>query len=239
MVAQTAKPEKPESGRRGYHHGDLRNALIEAAAQLALDGGPESVTIRAAARAVGVTPTAAYRHFAGHEDLLHAAKTQAMDGLTQAMNEQIRGLPDIADRTVRALSNFAAVGRGYLDFAFGHPGLFRTAFSRGGPVLPPLDQQPTDSPFVKLVEAMDELVNVGYLPADRRPMAEITAWSLVHGLAMLVTDGPLREIDESSRREALLRSMEILAAGLTNGPMPDELHTVIVDLVGRPGGPDD
>jgi AcrR family transcriptional regulator len=62
------------AGKRGYHHGDLRNALVAAAAELAAKGGPQSVTIRAAAREVGVTPTAAYRHFAGHEDLLNAAK---------------------------------------------------------------------------------------------------------------------------------------------------------------------
>jgi len=62
------------SAKRGYHHGDLRNALGEAAAQLAKEGGPESVTVRAAARLVGVTPTAAYRHCTGHSELVAQAK---------------------------------------------------------------------------------------------------------------------------------------------------------------------
>ncbi|MQA08795.1 MAG: TetR family transcriptional regulator [Pseudonocardiaceae bacterium] len=231
-MAKTAKSEKSESARRGYHHGDLRNALIEAAAQLALDGGPESVTIRAAARAVGVTPTAAYRHFAGHEELVEAAKQQAMEHLTGAMAAEIRSRPDIDDRTLRALSDFAAIGRGYLNFALDHPGLFRTAFSRGGPLLPPPEEQTAESPFRKLVDAMDELVNVGYLPAERRPLAELTAWSMVHGLAMLVLEGPLREIDEQTRHQVLLRSIEIMGSGLSGSPLPAELRAVLADLAG-------
>ena len=66
---------------RRYHHGDLANALTAAATELARDGGPEAVVLREAARKVGVSATAAYRHFAGHGDLIHAVKELAQERL--------------------------------------------------------------------------------------------------------------------------------------------------------------
>ncbi|WP_199432148.1 TetR/AcrR family transcriptional regulator [Qaidamihabitans albus] len=213
--------------RSGYHHGDLRNALIEAAAELAQSGGPRAVTIRAAARVVGVTPTAAYRHFAGHEELLAAAKDEAMARLTAAMDEELRLRTGIEDRVERALGNLAALGRGYLNFALAQPGLFHTAFSRAGTVLPPRDAQRADGPFGKLVDALDELVACGYLPDERRPLAEFTAWSMTHGMAMLFVDGPMREAGEDIRDEALLRSMLLFAEGLGGGALSEQRRAVV------------
>lgn len=212
--------------RGGYHHGDLRNALIHAAAALAQSGGPGSVTIRAAARAVGVTPTAAYRHFAGHEDLLQAAKQEALDRLGAAMTEELRRLPATDDRVRRAVCRVAAIGRGYLNFAWAEPGLFRTAFATA------LSATVDDSigPFRTLVEALDELAEAGYLPPERRPMAEIAAWSAVHGLAMLQLDGPLRFADEKDRRQAMERMVEVVLEGLGGRALSDELRADVFEF---------
>src|ERR1700754_1696419 len=117
------------SAKRAYHHGDLRNALISAAAEPAAGGGPGSVSIRAAARQVGVTPTAAYRHFAGHEELVSAATDCALDELSAAMQKELAVRPESDDPVLYALGSFAAIGRGYLAFARAEPGLFRTVFS--------------------------------------------------------------------------------------------------------------
>src|SRR5882672_2366151 len=117
------------SAKRGYHHGDLRNALGEAAARLAREGGPEAVTVRAAARLVGVTPTAAYRHYAGHEELLREAKHQSLTILGMAMEKQLSRLPATGNPLHLAVRNLVAAGRAYIEFALGEPGLFRTAFS--------------------------------------------------------------------------------------------------------------
>ncbi|PXY30212.1 TetR family transcriptional regulator [Prauserella sp. PE36] len=214
--------------RSGYHHGDLRNALIEAAAGLAADGGPGAVTIRAAARAVGVTPTAAYRHFAGHEQLLDAAKDEAMVRMNDSMRAELAQRTPSADRIAAALGDLAAIARGYLNFALAQPGLFRTAFCSEGHVLPPPDQQAEYSPFRTLVGALDELAAAGYLPPERRPMAEFGAWSMAHGLAMLLLDGPLRELDAETREEIVVRSLVIFAEGLGGGGLTDELRDVVV-----------
>src|SRR5690348_9631442 len=114
------------TAKRGYHHGDLRNALAEAAAALARDGGPGSVTVRAAARSVGVTPTAAYRHFAGHEELLAAAKEECGQKLAEMMRAQLATLPTTGNRVQMSLRNLVAAGRAYLNFALREPGMFRT-----------------------------------------------------------------------------------------------------------------
>lgn len=214
--------ESSAPGKRGYHHGDLRNALIAAAAELAAKGGPQSVTIRAAAREVGVTPTAAYRHFGGHEELLHAAKACALAELTSAMHAEVDArVRPTGDPTHDALVRFGAIGRGYLAFARAEPGLFRTVFSPDSPVLPPQEERDRSGPFVMLIEAVDELVRVGYLNRDRRPMAELVSWSCIHGLATLF-DGPLRDLPEDVRDNTIVQTMVTLAHGLKgNGLTPD------------------
>jgi AcrR family transcriptional regulator len=219
--------ESSAPGKRGYHHGDLRNALIAAAGELAAKGGPQSVTIRAAAREVGVTPTAAYRHFAGHEELLTAAKTHAMDELTETMHRQVAVLAtSTGDPVHDALIRFAAIGRGYLTFARAEPGLFRTVFSPDSPAMPPPEER--TGPFAMLVEAVDELVEIGYLSEERRPMAELAAWSMIHGLATLL-DGPLRDQPEDVRAEMTMRSMLVLAHGLRGSGLPPELEALLAE----------
>jgi AcrR family transcriptional regulator len=215
-------------GKRGYHHGDLRNALVTAAAELAAKGGPGSVTIRAAAREVGVTPTAAYRHFAGHEELLAAAKEYAMAELTEAMNTEVATLPATSDPVHRVLTRLAAIGRGYIVFARSQPGLFRTVFSPEGMVLPPPEDKEGRGPYLLLLSSLDELVEVGYLSADRRPMAEVSAWAMVHGLAALL-DGPLRDLSESEQDEAIVRSMVVLGHGLGGNGMPPDLEASLIE----------
>ncbi|TDV44895.1 TetR/AcrR family transcriptional regulator [Actinophytocola oryzae] len=221
-------------GKRGYHHGDLRNALIEAAAELAAKGGPRSVTIRAAAREAGVTPTAAYRHFAGHEELLTAAKQRALDALTETMRVEVeaRSRPT-GDPVQDALVRFGAIGRGYLAFALAEPGLFRTVFSPDSLVLPPPEERNGSGPFTMLVAAVDELVRIGYLSRERRPMAEFVAWSTIHGLATLF-DGPLRDLPEDMRDQTIVRSMIVLGHGFKGtGLTPEQEKLLSEQLTAR------
>ncbi len=214
-------------GKRGYHHGDLRNALVAAAAELAAKGGPGSVTIRAAAREVGVTPTAAYRHFAGHEELLTAAKTRALEELTSAMTKALAARPGSdGDPERTALARFGAFGRGYLKFAQDEPGLFHTVFAPAANDEPPPFERTETSPFQLLVSALDDLVDVGYLSPERRPSTEFTAWAMVHGLATLL-DGPLADLSESMRDEVIVRSMLVLGHGLKGTGLDEKQETML------------
>lgn len=214
---------RPGRGGRGpYHHGDLRNALIEAATDLAREGGPEAVVLRAAARRVRVSPTAAYRHFSGQAELLRAVKELGQERLARSMEDREEagagGGPDAAEQRMRAL------GHGYLAFAISEPGLYRVAFCRDSLHLDPADgavgQEDGESAwryrsFGILIEALDALVESGRMPAERRPGAEITAWSTVHGLAMLLLDGPLARLSPEEINSVAERAFDVLIAGLT------------------------
>jgi AcrR family transcriptional regulator len=214
-------------GKRGYHHGDLRNALIAAAAELAAKGGPGSVTIRAAAREVGVTPTAAYRHFANHEELLIAAKQRALEELTAAMIKAVESRPISGDPVHHALARFGAFGRGYLSFARQEPGMFHTVFAPAGQAPRPFERTET-SPYQLLVSALDDLVAVGYLSPERRPTTEITAWAMVHGLAALL-DGPLADLSETVRDEVIVRSMLVLGHGMKGTGLNEEQESLLAE----------
>jgi AcrR family transcriptional regulator len=216
--------------KRSYHHGDLRNALISAAATLAAEGGPDSVSIRAAARMVGVTPTAAYRHFAGQDELLGAAKDRALAELTDSMTKELAARPKSSDPIRYALGSLAALGRGYLSFARAQPGLFRTVFFWEGAPGEFLDEEdrPPNNPFQLLLSSLDELVAVGYLSQERRRMSEYTAWAMVHGLAVLF-DGPLRELPAETRDEAVVQSMVTFAHGLSARGLTPAQENLLTD----------
>lgn len=208
------------TARATYHHGDLRNALVRAAADLAEHGGPDAVTVRAAARAAGVTPTAAYRHFAGHAELLEAAKQEALDRMTSLILEALGEAPDDADPVEVAVHRMRSGGRGYVGFALDQPGLFRTAFCRS-----PHDiDEDIDAalaaapPHAFLSAALDELVRVGFLDPALRPHAETPAWAAVHGLSLLLLDGPYRALDDAEREVLIDATLDNTLRGLATGP---------------------
>jgi AcrR family transcriptional regulator len=190
--------------RRGYHHGNLREALVEAATALIADKGAAGFTIAEAARLAGVSPAAPYRHFRDAEALLAEVALRGFDRfatlLSAAWNN---GRPD-------PLRAFEAIGRAYLAFARDEPAYYaamfeaRIVFDDYPPLL-----SAGDRAFTVLREAADRLVAL--LPRDRRPpslMMALHVWSLAHGIATLfVRDGP-------SRRKLPMSADELLEAGL-------------------------
>ena len=197
--ANPAKPAKvPKTGsgippqRESYRHGDLRHALLEAGVALARAGGPEAVVLREATRRAGVVPNAAYRHFAGREELLRAVRSAALQALARAIEAEFAKLRRSKDSAAYAKASLRAVGTAYLKF-----GLFRTAFAacdenRDAADLGTSSNGGGPNPFRLLSVALDRLAEAGILPPKRRAGAEYLAWSAVHGLAMLVIDGPIR-----------------------------------------------
>jgi AcrR family transcriptional regulator len=181
--------------RKPYHHGSLRSALIEASIALAREGGPDRVILREAARAAGVSHSAAYRHFADREALLAEVASFARNELAAEMRRRVNRAKDPRRR-------LRAVGTAYIDFALTEPGLFRTAFTSHPATSQDDDDRATGhedpshttaiaDPFDVLGQVLDEAQAAGVLDPQRRPGAEIAAWSAVHGLAGLLLDGPL------------------------------------------------
>ena len=181
-------------GKKGYHHGSLHSALIEASIALAREGGPDRVILREAARAAGVSHSAAYRHFADREALLAEVSSHARTELAAEMRRRVNRESDPRKR-------LQAVGAAYIDFALAQPGLFRTAFTshpatsddddHDRPAGPEAGSHEPAEPYEVLRQALDEAQAAGLLDARRRAGAEIAIWSAVHGLACLLLDGPL------------------------------------------------
>jgi AcrR family transcriptional regulator len=186
----------PPPRRASYRHGDLRRALLDAGVALARAGGPDAVVLREATRRAGVVPNAAYRHFAGRDDLLRAVRAAALSALAVAMEAELARVDRDAAPAAIARAELRAVGTGYLRFARAETGLFRTAFALREAM--PLDADPERvgrsgfSPFGLLGAALDRLVAAGVLAAARRPDAEYLCWSTVHGMALLIVDGVLQ-----------------------------------------------
>jgi AcrR family transcriptional regulator len=207
--------------RTRYHHGDLANALTREATALAREGGPEAVVLREAARRVGVSATAAYRHFAAHDELLYAVKMQAHEDLADTMDEALRTteLPD--DPGQAAIQRLLAVGRAYVRFALTEPGLFRTAFCRIAPACAGQESPLLEAfcenvgSFGILVKALDALVATGVLTPERRAGAEFPVWSGVHGVAQLLQDGPLACLPTEQRDDIRDSTLRLLLRGLT------------------------
>lgn len=206
--------------RKPYHHGALRAALVEASVALAREGGPDRVILREAARAAGVSHSAAYRHFADREALLAEVARFARHELAAQMRRRVNRYKDPRGR-------LRAVGTAYIDFALAEPGLFRTAFTSHPATSPGTDgdpgnrSEPTDTaawadPYQVLAQTLDEAQAVGLLDPRRRPGAEIGAWSAVHGVAGLLLDGPL-PTSTSAIKFARETVLDLIERGLLNG----------------------
>jgi AcrR family transcriptional regulator len=204
--------------RESYHHGGLREALIEAGLQMAREGGPDAVVLREATRRSSVSPNAAYRHFADRQALLDAVSAAAQGMAADRMEEALASATRTGDPMADARQQLRAVGAGYLAFAREQPGLFRTAFTvphdlteAGTPDKAGMQGR---TPFQILGDALDSLVFAGVLPATRRENAELHAWSSVHGLGMLVIDGPLRGLTDAMVETATGRLLDMVDRGL-------------------------
>jgi AcrR family transcriptional regulator len=200
-----------------YHHGNLREELVRAGLELARSGGPSAVVLRAVSRAAGVSHNAAYRHFADQEDLLAAVGEQCMARLGELMLERTEAVRT-KNPVPRAWARLEAIGRAYIEFARTEPGWFRTAFTgatrHGAPaaVVPP--EGPGNNPYLLLNARLDELVEVGALPPERRPGADVAAWSGVHGLSALLVDGPLRALPDAEVQLATASVLGTITRGL-------------------------
>jgi AcrR family transcriptional regulator len=168
-----------------YHHGNLQEALLSAGLELLERRGCAELALREVAREVGVSPAAVYRHYTSKEALLTA---MAIEGFKRLNAAQVEPVSNAVVTPVR----FAEMGRAYVRFAVRNPALFRLMFS---------DQidSSRDAALMFAIEpltgniedAVARLAGPRFSSAMRRKAA-LRAWSLVHGLSMLLIDGQLR-----------------------------------------------
>ncbi|HQU67546.1 MAG TPA: TetR/AcrR family transcriptional regulator [Albidovulum sp.] len=171
--------------KQGYHHGNLRQALVEATLKLIAEQGPRGFTLSDAAKLAGVTPAAVYRHFAGREDLIAEVARQGFEIFADLMEHAYDG------GKPTALVAFEATGRAYLAFARKFPGHYPAMFESGISLNanPDLARAAERARGV-LLRASQQLSE--HIPAARRPPASMFAnhiWALSHGVVELFARG--------------------------------------------------
>jgi AcrR family transcriptional regulator len=165
-----------------------------------------------------VVPNAAYRHFASRGALLQAVRSSALAALAMAMEKELTRQRRGKRGADAARAGLRAIGTAYLRFARTEPGLFRAAFAVPGE--PETTNNPAMAgrsglnPYQLLGAALDEMVKAGLLPPERRPGAEYLAWSAVHGIAMLVLEGPLWRLTSAEARQIGQRVIDMVEQGL-------------------------
>lgn len=171
--------------KQGYHHGNLREALVSACLSLIEEKGPTGFTLSEAARTAGVTPAAVYRHFKGRDDLIAEAARQGYEIFGTLMERAYNnGQPS-------PLSAFEATGRAYLAFARRYPGHYVAMFESG------ISIQRTSALHAAANRALGVLETASVelskqIPAEKRPppaMFSAHIWALSHGVVELFARG--------------------------------------------------
>ncbi len=185
------------SDRRSYHHGNLKEALVEAARRFIAERGLGGFTLVDAARLVGVTPAALYRHFRGREDLVGEVAFRGFTDLAERLGRALRGAGTPLER-------FTRMGEAYLAFAEQEPGYYAAMFSpRPGEEAPSppwarspataskaAEAKPGETAFDLLVDALTNTFPEGFDGVDPRFIA-LEVWALSHGIATLAAAGQL------------------------------------------------
>jgi len=179
--------------RQTYHHGHLHEVLVKKSLEMARSGGTEAVVLREATRRAGVSPNAAYRHFANREALLDEVGLAAADQIGVVMREAVAEAQPIDDESV-AVSQLVAACRAYLDFALTEPGLFDVAYRISDTGLDALNVDRSKAPNLPDSVIRDVLSDREVTLSDRVDVRSlvILLWSVLHGFASLSTSGPLR-----------------------------------------------
>ena len=165
-----------QTGARRYHHGDLRAALLAEGLRLVETSGADALSLRAVARAAGVSATSVYRHFPDKRALMMALAQEGVRRLGEAQ----RGAAAVAGSGAAA---FSATGVAYVRFALANPGLFRLTFTYPG-----IDVgDPTSDAAASLLH--DHALDMAHGDARQARIVALRAWALVHGLALLMLDG--------------------------------------------------
>ena len=203
-------------GRKGYHHGNLRQALVDAALSLIEQMGPNGFTLAEAARLAGVSAAAPYRHFKGREDVIEEMALQGYEIFADLLEHAH------ADGAPSALAAFETVGRAYLYFARTHPGHYIAMFESGvSTTANPTLAQASDRAFGVLERAASDIT--AHLPAEDRPPASLVSrhiWAMSHGVVELFARGAPGRRAPFSPEEMLESGIGISLRGLGVIPRP-------------------
>ena len=189
------------SARRQQQKVEVRQALLEAASELFLEGGLEKFSLRGVAERVGYSATTVYLYFDNKDDLLFSVSLEGFEQFGQALKHAY----DTADDPIARIS---AIGHAYVTFGVAHPAHYRLMFMERGEFMlkeNPNDCKPTIDSFNILVQAVHEAHAAGVINTDKPMSLVYTLWAAVHGLVALTLCVPVMdERDLEARTDDLL-----------------------------------
>ncbi len=175
---------KSPNESRAYHHGNLKEALIEAGRQILEEEGLDKLSLRGVARRAGVSQTAPYHHFKDKETLLAAIAQTGFQDLAGAARKALKEGKSPQDQLDR-------YGAGYVEFAAKHPALFNLMFS--GQLSSDKDHteflETASVSFELLRQCVAQVLEANGAPPNLTDIRTLSSWSIVHGLATLIIDG--------------------------------------------------
>lgn len=207
---------KPRPARRAYHHGDLKNALLDTALAQIGRNGVRALSLRDVARRAGVSHTASYRHFRSKESLLAAIAEQGFRRLGDSMRTAMLAHPN---DPVAALQ---ASGVAYVEFGVSYPDHLQIMV--GGYIARETDYPGLAAASKEAYELLTSIVHEGLRQGGLRASDErsitLAAWAIVHGLALLIAGGRLRAKDKRlpAPRELALAVTTLLHEGIAAKP---------------------
>jgi AcrR family transcriptional regulator len=196
-----------------YHHGNLRQALIDATLSLIAEKGMKSFTIREVAKRAGVSHAAPYRHFKDKEALL---STVAVEGFDMVIADTRRRFERCKDDV---LSCFQESGLVYIDFAATYPSHYRVMFSSGEHLVGEELEKRAKEAFTILYSCICNCQSQNLIRPDDPFELAMAAWSIVHGYAMLIIDGFIR--DPSDRLKYVITEALYFGLHTDKGPVPE------------------
>jgi len=196
--ANSVNIKRPRASKQSYHHGDLREAALQGGLDiLAESEGYDGLGLRALARKIGVSATALYRHFPDKEALLSAVATEGMERLGKIQKEASQAAGG-------GREGFAAKGVAYVEFAVTNPALFRLVFRQApGADLLNAELSEVGTAMAGLREHVTDMMPSG-ISEESQKIAALQAWSLVHGLALLILDRQVEFEPELVRQVVML-----------------------------------
>lgn len=184
--------------KKKYHHGSLKDQLLEAVRELVEEQGPDSFSIAEACRRAGVSTAAPYKHFKDRDEILRGVVLGAMHRMGAAMQEAADAHP------AGSLDRIVALGKSYIDFARAEPGIFALMFGLAGGHDDPELSEEGEGKFEIVCNVVAEHLKVS--PDDPEVVARAYAlWCAVHGHAFLVLDGKADKTKISVDEDAYLR----------------------------------
>ena len=212
-MGDTTAQEEVRTVKKGdqYHHPDLREAMIRVAQELLESEGPNSWTVRAAARIAGVSSGAPYRHFADKDTLLAAVAARGFEDLRTEIEARVEQAAD------DPYGRFQALGEAYVSFAASRPGRYQIMFGRDilNRDLHPELCAAADRAFASLQEEVERAQGAKLLRSDgTAPALAAGAWAVVHGLADLLLSGRFNDIADGDATGLTVQLGRMMFEGL-------------------------